>query len=72
MAGFDARAVIIGAGPCGVSTAAHLRSCGVDFRIFGSPMNRERTQMPGGHPQVRGLCFQFGGSDRAPHSRAVL
>jgi thioredoxin reductase len=39
---------IIGAGPFGVSTAAHLRSCGVEFRIFGSPMDRWRTQMPAG------------------------
>src|SRR5262245_59751023 len=29
---------IIGAGPYGLSIAAHLRGRGVDFRIFGSPM----------------------------------
>lgn len=39
---------VIGAGPFGVSTAAHLRSCGLDFRIFGSPIDRWRTQMPAG------------------------
>lgn len=32
----------------GVSTTAHLRSCGVNFRICSSPMNRRRTQMPAG------------------------
>jgi FAD-dependent urate hydroxylase len=29
---------IVGAGPYGLSIAAHLRSRGVDFRIFGPPM----------------------------------
>jgi cation diffusion facilitator CzcD-associated flavoprotein CzcO len=48
MSGFDLPVAVIGAGPFGVSTAAYLRSCGVEFRIFGSPMNRWRTQMPAG------------------------
>jgi Pyridine nucleotide-disulphide oxidoreductase len=48
MGGFDLPVAVIGAGPFGVSTAAYLRSRGVDFRIFGSPMNRWRTQMPAG------------------------
>src|SRR5919107_1729296 len=39
---------IIGAGPYGVSIAAHLRALGIEFRIFGIPMNRWRTQMPAG------------------------
>jgi len=39
---------IIGAGPYGVSIAAHLRSLGIQFRIFGLPMNRWRNQMPAG------------------------
>jgi lysine/ornithine N-monooxygenase len=39
---------IIGAGPYGLSLAAHLRTAGVPFRIFGSPMNTWRTQMPKG------------------------
>ncbi len=42
----DLPVAIIGAGPFGVSVAAYLRSCSVEFRIFGSPMNRWRTQMP--------------------------
>jgi cation diffusion facilitator CzcD-associated flavoprotein CzcO len=37
---------IIGAGPYGVSIAAHLKSCGIEFRIFGSPMRRWLSQMP--------------------------
>ncbi|MEH2556306.1 cation diffusion facilitator CzcD-associated flavoprotein CzcO [Bradyrhizobium algeriense] len=48
MGEFDLPVAVIGAGPFGVSTAAYLRSLGVEFRIFGSPMNRWRTQMPAG------------------------
>lgn len=44
----DLPVAIIGAGPFGVSTAAYLRSRGVEFRIFGSPMHRWRKQMPAG------------------------
>lgn len=39
---------IIGAGPYGLSLAAHLRKRGVDFCIFGKPMSTWRTQMPAG------------------------
>lgn len=39
---------IIGAGPYGLSIAAHLRSSGIDFRIFGSPMHNWRQHMPQG------------------------
>jgi thioredoxin reductase len=39
---------IVGAGPFGLSIAAHLRSAGIDFRIFGKPMYRWRFQMPKG------------------------
>jgi thioredoxin reductase len=39
---------IIGAGPYGLSIAAHLAACKVDFRIFGSPMHTWRTSMPVG------------------------
>lgn len=39
---------IIGAGPYGLSIAAHLRARGIDFRIFGSPMHTWLTQMPKG------------------------
>ena len=37
---------IIGAGPYGLSIAAHLRECGIEFRIFGSPLRAWRSQMP--------------------------
>lgn len=40
--------VIVGAGPYGLSIAAHLRPLGITFRIFGSPMNTWLTQMPSG------------------------
>ncbi len=40
------RVCIIGAGPYGLAIAAHLRHVGVDFRIFGSTMQRWLTQMP--------------------------
>jgi lysine/ornithine N-monooxygenase len=39
---------IIGAGPYGVSIAAHLQSAGIDFRIFGRPIYRWQCQMPKG------------------------
>jgi thioredoxin reductase len=39
---------IIGAGPYGLSVAAHLSGLGVDYRIFGSPMHTWRTSMPEG------------------------
>ncbi|HEY1412067.1 MAG TPA: FAD-dependent oxidoreductase, partial [Rhodopila sp.] len=39
---------IIGAGPYGLSIAAHLAERGVNFRIFGSAMHTWRTSMPEG------------------------
>jgi cation diffusion facilitator CzcD-associated flavoprotein CzcO len=39
---------IVGAGPYGLSLAAHLRANGVRFRQFGMPMNLWRTAMPAG------------------------
>src|ERR1019366_2627764 len=39
---------VIGAGPYGLSIAAHLRAQGVDFRIFGRPMDTWRSNMPKG------------------------
>jgi thioredoxin reductase len=40
--------VIIGAGPYGLSIAAHLAKSTLTFRIFGSPMQSWRTHMPKG------------------------
>ncbi len=40
--------VVIGAGPYGLSTAAHLRGLQIPFRIFGKPMTLWRDNMPKG------------------------
>jgi len=39
---------IIGAGPFGLSVAAYLRAYGIDFRIFGTPMQSWIKHMPAG------------------------
>lgn len=39
---------IVGAGPYGLSLAAHLQAAGVSFRQFGRPMHLWRAQMPRG------------------------
>jgi len=39
---------IIGAGPYGLSIAAHLKALGVDYRIFGHPMHTWLAHMPKG------------------------
>jgi len=39
---------IIGAGPYGLSVAAHFRRQGIPFRIFGRPMDSWLTHMPKG------------------------
>ena len=44
----DTEVVIIGAGPYGLSAAAHLRSAGVDVRVFGRPMQFWAEKMPAG------------------------
>jgi len=40
--------VIVGAGPYGLSIAAHLHKRNIDLRIFGSPMSSWRNHMPAG------------------------
>ena len=40
--------VVIGAGPYGLSLAAHLRAAGVHFRQFGLPMQLWQASMPRG------------------------
>jgi putative flavoprotein involved in K+ transport len=42
------QAIIVGAGPYGLSIAAHVKAAGLRFRIFGAPMNTWREQMPKG------------------------
>ncbi|MFJ8821562.1 FAD-dependent oxidoreductase [Streptomyces sp. NPDC102467] len=39
---------VIGAGPYGLSTAAHLRARGIPVRVFGEPMVSWRSHMPEG------------------------
>src|SRR2546423_5907660 len=39
---------IIGAGPYGLSIAAHLRAHGIPYRIFGTPVDTWRRHMPAG------------------------
>jgi cation diffusion facilitator CzcD-associated flavoprotein CzcO len=63
------RICIIGAGPYGVSIAAHLRSIDMDFRIFGISMHRWRTQMPVGmYLKSEGCASSL--SDPAGHTLA--
>ena len=44
----DDATVVVGAGPYGLATAAHLRGRGVPVRIFGDPMGAWRHRMPAG------------------------
>ena len=48
MAGNVIDVAIIGAGPYGLSIAAHLRARNVAFRIFGTPMSSWRDHMAAG------------------------
>lgn len=60
---------IIGAGPYGLSIAAHLRERGIPFRIFGDPMSAWSKQMPKGmHLKSEG----FASSLSDPHSSFPL
>jgi hypothetical protein len=45
---FDTNVVVIGAGPNGLSTAAHLTEAGVERRVFGRTMDAWRSNMPAG------------------------
>jgi thioredoxin reductase len=44
----DTEVAVIGAGPYGLSAAAHLKAAGVDVRIFGKPMEFWADKMPAG------------------------
>ena len=39
---------IVGAGPYGLSLAAHLDAAGIQTRVFGRPMDSWRSHMPEG------------------------
>ena len=51
----NADTIIIGAGPYGLSLAAHLRAARRSFRIFGAPMQFWSNHMP------RGMCLKSEG-----------
>lgn len=44
----DIETVVVGAGPYGLATAAHLRGAGREARVFGEPLQFWRTQTPVG------------------------
>jgi cation diffusion facilitator CzcD-associated flavoprotein CzcO len=44
----DCEVAIIGAGPYGLSLGAHLKSAGIETRVFGRPMSFWREHMPKG------------------------
>jgi cation diffusion facilitator CzcD-associated flavoprotein CzcO len=43
---FSTKIAVVGAGPSGLSVATHLRRHGRAFRIFGTPMQSWRVNMP--------------------------
>lgn len=45
---FDCQIAIVGAGPYGLSAAAHLRALGMEPIVFGEPMNFWANGMPAG------------------------
>ena len=51
----DTDVAIVGAGPYGLSLAAHLRGAGIKHRIFGRPMHSWREHMP------HGMCLKSDG-----------
>lgn len=60
---------IVGAGPYGLSLAAHLRAAGISFRIFGKPLDTWRHHMPGGmHLKSEGFASNLA----APDSQSSL
>ena len=63
------RVAIIGAGPYGLSIAAHLRAYGIPFRIFGAPLDSWRRHMPVG---MMLKSDGFASSLSAPDDRGTL
>ena len=57
---------IIGAGPYGLSIAAHLGARGIPFRIFGDPMSAWSKRMPKGmHLKSEGFASSLSDPDSA-------
>ena len=48
VAGNDCEVAVVGAGPYGLATAAHLKSAKIATRVFGRPMSFWREHMPAG------------------------
>lgn len=44
----ECEVIIVGAGPYGLSAAAHLRAAGLEVRVFGKPMEFWAERMPAG------------------------
>jgi hypothetical protein len=61
--------IILGAGPYGLSIAAHLRAANLDFRVIGSPMESWRMHMPAG---MALKSEQFASSLSDPQHRHTL
>lgn len=58
-------AVVVGAGPYGLSLGAHLRQRGVQFRIFGRLMDSWTSKMPKGmRLKSEGFASNLYGADR--------
>jgi thioredoxin reductase len=59
--------VVVGAGPYGLSIAAHLRARGLDHRVIGTPLHTWRSSMPKGmHLKSDGFASNL--SAPAPNS----
>src|SRR3979490_3048952 len=57
---------LVGAGPYGLSLAAHLNQMRIPFRIFGFPMQVWRQQMPAGmHLKSDGFASDLYDPDRS-------
>jgi thioredoxin reductase len=57
---------IVGAGPYGLSLAAHLRAAGTSFRVFGKPMSTWRDHMPKGMQlKSEGFASNLSAPDKA-------
>jgi FAD-dependent urate hydroxylase len=46
--GSGCRVVVVGAGPYGLAVGAHLKSAGIETRVFGEPLGFWRRNMPKG------------------------
>jgi FAD-dependent urate hydroxylase len=65
----DADTTIIGAGPYGLSIAAHLRAAGLPFELLGSPLESWRVYMPAG---MKLKSERFASNLWDPHRRFTL